>query len=47
LFFCSVELTLWAVIDWAVSISAYEGMGETCPSSFPPGFLFQGLALGR
>ena len=36
--FCSVELTLWAVIDWAASTSAFEDMGETCPPSTPRGF---------
>ena len=42
--FCSVELTLWAVIDWAASTSALEDMGENCsPSTTPPGFQ---VALG-
>lgn len=36
--FCSVELTLWAVIAWAASTSAFEGMGEICFPSPPPGF---------
>lgn len=41
--FCSVELTLWAVIDWAASTSAFEDTGENCSSSTPPGFQ---VALG-
>lgn len=35
---CSVELTPWAVIDWAASTSAFEDMGETYPPGLPQVF---------
>lgn len=45
--FCSVELTLWVVIDWDASTSAFEDMGETYLPSTLPGFQWPWASIPR